>query len=122
MPEKQPREDGVARMKKLDIITRTEMEQKVKDILYSFDVPGATATHVLGFGEQKGVKEMYRGTEVQINFLPKVRFEIVMEEDRVNELIDVLVKELSSGKVGDGKIFVSDVASMVKIRTGEIYK
>jgi nitrogen regulatory protein P-II 1 len=98
-------------MKKLDIITRSEQEQKVKDILLAFDVPGATITHVLGCGEQKGIKEMYRGTEVEINFLPK---------DKVDALIEILVKELSSGKVGDGKIFVSDISSVVKIRTGEI--
>lgn len=107
-------------MKKLDIITRSEQEQKVKDILLAFDVPGATITHVLGCGEQKGIKEMYRGTEVEINFLPKVRFEIVMPEEKVDKLIEILVRELSSGKVGDGKIFVSDISSVVKIRTGEI--
>jgi len=108
-------------MKKLDIITRSEMEQKVRDILFSFNVPGATVTRVLGFGEQKGVTEMYRGTEVKINFLPKVRFEVVMEDgDDVKKLTDILVRELSTGKVGDGKIFVSDVSYMVKIRTGEI--
>jgi nitrogen regulatory protein PII len=92
----------------------------MKDLLDQFGVPGMTVTHVLGWGEQKGGEQIYRGAKLPSELLPKVRFEVVLEAEKVAGLLSAVVKAFSTGKVGDGKIFVSNVHQVVKIRTGEI--
>jgi len=106
-------------VKKLDIVIRPGREEDVRRLLDGYGVPGMTVTHVLGFGEQRGHREMYRGTAVEADLLPKVRFEVVLEEERVESLVALLVERLSTGTVGDGRIFVSDVLQAIRIRTGE---
>ncbi len=110
---------GVMAVKKLDIVIRPGREEDVRRLLDGYGVPGMTVTHVLGFGEQRGHREMYRGTAVEADLLPKVRFEVVLEEERVESLVALLVERLSTGTVGDGRIFVSDVLQAIRIRTGE---
>lgn len=107
-------------MKKVDVILRPGNEQRMKDVLAQFGVPGMTVTHVLGWGEQKGGEQIYRGARLPSELLPKVRFEVVLEEDQVPRLVSTVVSEFSTGQVGDGKIFVSNVQKVVKIRTGEM--
>jgi nitrogen regulatory protein P-II 1 len=106
-------------MKKMDIILRPGREDDLRALLDGFGVPGITVSHVLGYGEQRGRKEMYRGTEVESRLLSKLRFEIVLKDEQVEPLAELLVKTLSTGTIGDGKIFISDIASVIKIRTGE---
>lgn len=106
-------------MKKVEIIVRPSREDDLRVLLDEFGVPGMTVSHVLGYGEQKGQKEMYRGTVMEARLLSKVRFEVVLKNDQTASLVDLLVQRLSTGHIGDGKVFISDVAEMVKIRTGE---
>jgi nitrogen regulatory protein P-II 1 len=106
-------------MKKVDVVLRSSQEDAMKDLLDAHGVPGVTVTHVMGYGEQRGQKEMYRGTEVEAYLLPNVRFEVVLKDEEVEPLVELLVKNLSTGKVGDGKVFISEVSKMVRIRTGE---
>ena len=106
-------------MKKVDIFIRPGREEDLRSLLDGFGVPGITVSHVLGSGEQRGRKEMYRGTELEARLLSKVRFEIALKDDQVEPLVDLLVKNLSTGNIGDGKIFVSDIVTVIKIRTGD---
>ncbi len=106
-------------MKKLEMIIRPEKLEDVKDILNQAQVYGMTVTMVSGAGHQKGRKEMYRGTEISINLLPKVKVETVVADGIVNTLIDRICKDIQTGSVGDGKIFVYTVEDAVRIRTGE---
>jgi nitrogen regulatory protein P-II 1 len=106
-------------MKKLEIITRPEKVEDLKDILDEIGITGMTVYNVLGCGAQRGFKEYYRGTELSINLLPKIKFEIVMEDDMLDSVIDKVTKSISTGNVGDGKIFVYNVEDSIKIRTGE---
>jgi len=106
-------------VKKLDVVLRSGQEDAMKELLDGYGVPGVTVTHVMGYGEQRGRKEMYRGTEVEAYLLPNVRFEVILKEEDVEPLVALIVKGLSTGRVGDGKIFVSEVSEMIKIRTGE---
>ncbi len=106
-------------MKKVDILIRPGREEDLRALLDGFGVPGITVSHVLGYGEQRGRKEMYRGTELESRLLSKVRFEIVLKDEQVEPLVEMLVKNLSTGNIGDGKIFISDIASVIKIRTGD---
>lgn len=106
-------------MKKLEVITRPEKLEDVKELLNNAGVYGMTVSMVSGCGLQKGRKEVYRGTEYTINLLPKVKVEIVVKNNVVDELIETILKVVRTGAVGDGKIFVYDVQDAVKIRTGE---
>ena len=106
-------------MKKMDILIRPGQEEDLRALLDGFGVPGITVSHVLGYGEQRGQKEMYRGTEVESRLLSKVRFEIILKNEQLEPLVELLVKKLSTGNIGDGKIFISDMVSVIKIRTGE---
>lgn len=110
---------GGEHMKKVDILIRPGREEDLRALLDGFGVPGITVSHVLGYGEQRGRKEMYRGTELESRLLSKVRFEIVLKDEQVEPLVEMLVKNLSTGNIGDGKIFISDIASVIKIRTGD---
>lgn len=106
-------------MKKVEAIVKPFKLDEVKDALAAVGVQGMTITEVKGFGRQKGHKELYRGAEYVVEFLPKVKIEIVISEDRVKDVVDAIVKSASTGRIGDGKIFISSVEDAIRIRTGE---
>lgn len=106
-------------MKKIEIITRTFKLDDVKLALSELGVSGMTVSEVKGFGRQGGHKEVYRGAEYQVDFVPKVKIEVVVEDERVAELVSAARDAAHTGNVGDGKIFVSPVEEVVRIRTGE---
>jgi len=109
-------------MKKVEAILRHFKLDAVKEALNAKGVQGMTVTEVRGFGRQKGHKEMYRGAEYTIDFLPKVKIEVVVPADDVAGVVEVILKAARTGEVGDGKIFVTDLASVIRIRTGEAEK
>jgi nitrogen regulatory protein P-II 1 len=109
-------------MKKVEAILRHFKLDAVKEALNAKGVQGMTVTEVRGFGRQKGHKEMYRGAEYTIDFLPKVKVEVVVPADDVAGVVEVILKAARTGEVGDGKIFVTDLASVIRIRTGEAEK
>ncbi|MGE0564731.1 MAG: P-II family nitrogen regulator [Pseudolabrys sp.] len=92
---------------------------EVRDALNRSGVHGMTVTEVKGYGRQKGHMEIYRGAEYAVNFLPKVRVEIVVADEHVNEVVDIVANAAKTGQIGDGKIFVTNVEQAVRIRTGE---
>ena len=93
--------------------------EEVKEALSQLGIQGMTVTEVKGFGRQKGHTEIYRGSEYTVDFLPKVKIEVVVADDLVGRVVESIVKAAKTGKIGDGKIFVSAVESIVRIRTGE---
>ena len=107
------------KISKIDIITRPEKFQELKEALEKIGVTGMTVTDVIGCGAQKGHKEYYRGVEVEVNMLHKVKVEIVVCEVPVDLVVKTATKVLRTGKIGDGKIFIYDVAKAIRIRTGE---
>lgn len=106
-------------MKKIEAIIKPFKLDDVRQALSDIGVTGMTASEVKGFGRQKGHTELYRGAEYVIDFLPKVKVEIVVADDQVDSCIDAITNASRTGKIGDGKIFVSEVARVVRIRTGE---
>ncbi len=106
-------------MKKLEIIIRPEKLEDLKEILEGCKANGIMISNVMGYGNQKGYKQMYRGTEYTVNLLPKVKVETVVNEEIAEEIVDLVVKQITTGHVGDGKIFIYDVQDAVRIRTGE---
>ncbi|MGE4291227.1 MAG: P-II family nitrogen regulator [Desulfovibrio sp.] len=106
-------------MKKVEIITRTFKLDEVKEALSDLDIKGMTVTEVKGFGRQGGHKEVYRGAEYQVDFVSKVKIEVVVQDEMVGQVVDVAAKAAKTGQVGDGKIFVIPVDEVVRIRTGE---
>ncbi len=106
-------------MKKIEIVTRPEKLEDIKDILGQSGHFGMTVSMVSGCGLQKGRREFYRGTEVSINLLPKVKIEIVVRDEGVDEIIGEITKSLKTGNIGDGKIFIYDVVGVVRVRTGQ---
>lgn len=106
-------------MKKISAIIRPEKLEPLKDALFAAKVSGMTISQVHGCGNQHGWKEYYRGTEVMLNMVPKVKFEIVVDESRVDAVIDLICETAKTGEVGDGKIFIFPVEEVVRIRTGE---
>lgn len=106
-------------MKKVEAIVKPFKLEEVKEALAGVGVQGMTITEVKGFGQQKGHKELYRGAEYVVEFLPKVKIEIVVSEDALDAVVQAIVKAASTGRIGDGKIFVSPVDDAVRIRTGE---
>ena len=112
-------ERGTQVMKKIEAIIKPFKLDQVREALSEIGVSGLTVTEVKGFGRQKGHTELYRGAEYVVDFLPKVRLEIVVADSLVETAIDAIIKAARTGKIGDGKIFVSDVAQVVRIRTGE---
>ena len=106
-------------MKRISAIVRPEKLEALKDALCEANVNGMTISQVMGCGSQHGWKEYYRGTEVMLNTVPKVRFEIITSEDRVDEIVDLVCETARTGNVGDGKIFVTPVEEVIRIRTGE---
>ena len=106
-------------MKKVDAIVKPFKLDEVKDKLNEIGVQGITVTEVKGFGRQKGHTELYRGAEYVVDFLPKLKMEIVVADDQLKEVINALMKAAKTGQIGDGKIFVSDLEDVIRIRTGE---
>ncbi|HGG06097.1 MAG TPA: P-II family nitrogen regulator [Aliiroseovarius sp.] len=106
-------------MKKIEAIIKPFKLDEVKEALQDIGVSGLSVIEVKGFGRQKGHTELYRGAEYVVDFLPKVKIEVVLPEDQVDTAIEAIVDAAKTDKIGDGKIFVSDVEQAVRIRTGE---
>ena len=106
-------------MKTLENIIKPEKLETVKGILEAQKVSGLMITHIMGFGKQKGYTQKYRGNEMNVNLLPKVKVETVVSDDAASKICDIIVKEVSTGEYGDGKIFVFPVEDAIRIRTGE---
>ncbi|MBF0218503.1 MAG: P-II family nitrogen regulator [Gammaproteobacteria bacterium] len=106
-------------MKKVEAIVKPFKLDDVREALSEIGVSGMTATEVKGFGRQKGHTELYRGAEYVVDFLPKVKIELVVNDDQVDACIDAITQAARTGKIGDGKIFVSSVERVIRIRTGE---
>ncbi|MBM3238471.1 P-II family nitrogen regulator [Candidatus Poribacteria bacterium] len=106
-------------MKKLECIIRPFKLEDVKEALESLGISGMTVTEVKGFGRQKGHTELYRGSEYTIEFLPKLKIEIVVTDDVVDDAVEAILQAANTGKIGDGKIFVIPVEEAIRIRTGE---
>jgi nitrogen regulatory protein PII len=107
------------RMKKIEAIVKPFKLDEVREALSEVGVTGLTVTEVKGFGRQKGHTELYRGAEYVVDFLPKVKIEVVVPNGQLEGAIDAIVKSARTGKIGDGKIFVTSVEHVVRIRTGE---
>ena len=106
-------------MTKVEIITRQSKLEELKNALNEIGITGMTVTNVLGYGQQKGQKQKYRGVAYSVDLLPKVKVEMVLCAIPPQEVIDVAIKVLRTGEIGDGKIFVSPVSRVIKVRTGE---
>ena len=106
-------------MKKVESIVRPHLLDAVKSALQDIGVVGMTVSEVKGFGRQKGHTETYRGSEYQVEFLPKVKVEVVVPDGLVDQVVDAVIKTAKTGKFGDGKVFVTSLAEVVRIRTGE---
>ena len=106
-------------MKKLEAIIKPFKLEEVKEALAELGIEGMTVTEVKGFGRQKGHTEIYRGSEYTVDFLPKVKVEVVMADDLIEKAVNVVVAAAKTGKIGDGKVFVSSIDNAVRIRTEE---
>jgi nitrogen regulatory protein P-II 1 len=106
-------------MKKVEAIIKPFKLDEVKESLSSIGVQGITVSEVKGFGRQKGHTEVYRGAEYVVDFLPKVKLEIIVKDDMVTQVVDAISKAAKTGRIGDGKIFVVPIDDVVRIRTGE---
>lgn len=106
-------------MKKIEAIIKPFKLDEVREALSEIGVTGLTVTEVKGFGRQKGHTELYRGAEYVVDFLPKVKIEIVVSDNLVDQAVEAIVNAARTGKIGDGKIFVTSVEQVVRIRTGE---
>ena len=106
-------------MKKLEAIIKPFKLEEVKEALAELGIEGMTVTEVKGFGRQKGHTEIYRGSEYTVDFLPKVKFEIVVEDGMVQKAVDTIVQSAKTGKIGDGKVFVLPIEDAIRIRTEE---
>jgi nitrogen regulatory protein PII len=106
-------------MKKIEAIIKPFKINDVKEALHEIGVQGMTVTEVRGFGRQKGHTEIYRGSEYTVDFLPKVKLEIVLPDAQIQAAVDAIVKSARTGKIGDGKVFVSAIEDAIRIRTDE---
>lgn len=106
-------------MKKIEAIIKPFKLEDVKDALSSLGVEGMTVSEVKGFGRQKGHTEIYRGSEYTVDFLPKIKIEVVLADSMVSQAVEAIVKSAKTGKIGDGKVFVSTIENAVRIRTEE---
>jgi nitrogen regulatory protein P-II 1 len=106
-------------MKKIEAIVKPFKLEEVKDALSGVGVEGMTITEVKGFGRQKGHTEIYRGSEYTVDFLPKIKLEIVISDESVDAAVEAIVKAAKTGKIGDGKVFVSSIDEAIRIRTEE---
>ena len=106
-------------MKKIEAIIKPFKLDEVKDELNNLGVLGLTVLEVKGYGRQRGHTELYRGAEYAIDFLPKIKIEIIVQDDLAEEVIETIKKKAHTGKIGDGKIFISNIDAVIRIRTGE---
>ena len=106
-------------MKKIEAVIKPFKLDDVREALTDIGITGMTVTEVKGFGRQKGHTEVYRGAEYAVDFLPKVKIELVLRDEQVDQAVDVIIETARSGKIGDGKIFIIPVEEAVRIRTGE---
>ena len=106
-------------MKKIDAIIKPFKLDDVKDRLNEIGIKAITVAEVKGFGRQKGHTELYRGAEYVVDFLPKIKMEIVVSDSQLEEVIETLMKAAQTGRIGDGKLFVTDLVDVIRIRTGE---
>jgi len=106
-------------MKKIEAIIKPFKLDEVREALSEIGVMGMTATEVKGFGRQKGHTELYRGAEYIVDFLPKIKLDIVVNDKIVNKVVEAITKTAQTGKIGDGKIFIYDIEQAIRIRTGE---
>ena len=106
-------------MKKIEAIIKPFKLEDVKDALSEIGINGMTITEVKGYGRQQGHTELYRGAEYVVDFLPKIKIETIVKDEDVDEVLNTIVKAASTGKIGDGKVFVSSIDKAVRIRTGE---
>lgn len=106
-------------MKKIEAIVKPFKMEDVKEALTEIGIEGMTVSEVKGFGRQKGHTEIYRGSEYTVDFLPKVKFEIIVSDDRAQKAVDVIVAAAKTGKIGDGKVFVLPIEDAIRIRTEE---
>ena len=106
-------------MKKIEAIIKPFKLDEVREALSEIGVMGMTATEVKGFGRQKGHTELYRGAEYIVDFLPKIKLDIVVKDKIVNKVVEAITKTAQTGKIGDGKIFIYDIEQAIRIRTGE---
>jgi nitrogen regulatory protein P-II 1 len=106
-------------MKKIEAVIRHFKLEEVKDALSAIGIQGMTVSEVRGFGRQKGHKEQYRGAEYTVDFLPKAKMEIVVSDEQSEQVINTIIETARTGQIGDGKIFVTDLVDVIRIRTGE---
>lgn len=106
-------------MKKIEAIIRPFKLDEVKEALLEEGIRGLTITEVRGYGRQKGHKEVYRGSEYQIEFVPKIKIEVVVEDSLLEKVVDAILRTAKTGQVGDGKIFIYDIKDVIRIRTDE---
>lgn len=106
-------------MKKIEAIIKPFKLDDVKQALNDIGLQGMTVTEVKGYGRQKGHKEIYRGAEYMVDFIPKIKIEIVVPAERLNEALEAIQKAANTGKIGDGKIFVMSLEEVIRVRTGE---
>lgn len=106
-------------MKKIEAVIKPFKLEDVKDALASLEITGMTVTDVKGYGRQQGHSELYRGAEYVVDFLPKVKIELVVADDMLDKAISAITESAQTGKIGDGKIFVSSIEKAIRIRTGE---
>ena len=119
MPDRSFNSKRIFKMKKVEAIIKPFKLEDVKDALSEVGIQGMTVTEVKGFGRQKGHTEIYRGSEYTVDFLPKVKIEIVVDDGKVEQVVKAIETTANTGKIGDGKIFVSAVEQAVRIRTGD---
>jgi nitrogen regulatory protein P-II 1 len=113
------RRDRVEPMKKIEAVIKPFKLDEVKEALQEMGVQGMTVLEAKGYGRQKGHTELYRGAEYVVDFLPKIKVEVVVEDSQLEAALDAITRAARTGRIGDGKIFVSDIAEVVRIRTGE---
>ena len=106
-------------MKKIEAIVKPFKLEEVKDALGEVGITGMTVSEVKGFGRQKGHTEIYRGSEYTVDFLPKIKIELVLPDDQAENAVSVIVKAAKTGKIGDGKVFISEISDAIRIRTEE---
>ncbi len=106
-------------MKKIEAIIKPFKLEDVKDALGEVEVSGMTVSEVKGYGRQQGHSELYRGAEYVVDFLPKIKIEIIVKEDDIDKAVDAIIRSARTGKIGDGKIFVSPIERVIRIRTNE---
>jgi len=106
-------------MKKIEAIIKPHKLEEVKEGLVGINVTGMTISEVKGFGRQKGHTEIYRGAEYRVDFIPKIKLELVVDDSQVTEVVDLIKDKVNTGKIGDGKIFITSLEETIRIRTGE---